>query len=137
MCYNKLKMFKGIRIMNNKEKVIQLLINEFNSSNSNPIKIDRNDIGVLQIPEKEIIKILNTLHEDGLIIAKPRSPHKDFSLYWEITVRTECLEYFNNKKRAKTTNRRNWIRTYISVFALIISIMSMIISLLSLLLKVS
>ena len=63
-------MFKGIRIMNNKEKVIQLLINEFNNSNSNPIKIDRNDIGVLQIPEKEIIKILNTLHEDGLIIAK-------------------------------------------------------------------
>lgn len=123
--------------MNNKEKVIQLLINEFNNSNSNPIKIDRNDIGVLQIPEKEIIKILNTLHEDGLIIAKPRSPHKDFSLYWEITVRTECLEYFNNKKRAKTTNRRDWIRTYISVFALIISIMSMIISLLSLLLKVS
>lgn len=123
--------------MNNKEKVIQLLINEFNNSNSNPIKIDRNDIGVLQIPEKEIIKILNTLHEDGLIIAKPRSSHKDFSLYWEITVRTECLEYFNNKKRAKTTNRRNWIRTYISVFALIISIMSMIISLLSLLLKVS
>lgn len=123
--------------MNNKEKVIQLLINEFNNSNSNPIKIDRNDIGVLQISEKEIIKILNTLHEDGLIIAKPRSPHKDFSLYWEITVRTECLEYFNNKKRAKTTNRRDWIKTYISVFALIISIMSMIISLLSLLLKVS
>lgn len=123
--------------MNNKEKVIQLLINEFNNNNSNPIKIDRNDIGVLQIPEKEIIKILNTLHEDGLIIAKPRSPHKDFSLYWEITVRTECLEYFNNKKRAKTTNRRDWIKTYISVFALIISIMSMIISLLSLLLKVS
>lgn len=95
--------------MNNKEKVIQLLINEFNNSNSNPIKIDRNDISVLQIPEKEIIKILNTLHEDGLIIAKPRSPHKDFSLYWEITIKTECLEYFNNKKHAKTTNRRDWV----------------------------
>lgn len=123
--------------MNNKEKVIQLLINEFNNSNSNPIKIEKKDISVLQIPEKEIIKILNTLHEDDLIVAKPKSPHKDFSLYWEITVRTECLEYFNNKKCAKTTNRRDWIRTYISVFALIISIMSMIISLLSLLLKVS
>lgn len=124
-------MFKGIRIMNNKEKVIQLLINEFNSSNSNPIKIDRNDIGVLQIPEKEIIKILNTLHEDGLIIAKPKSPHKDFSLYWEITIRTECLEYFNNKKRAKTTNRRDWIRTYVpitlSIASIIISIIALII----------
>lgn len=129
-------MFKGIRIMNNKEKVIQLLINEFNNSNSNPIKIDRNDISVLQIPEKEIIKILNTLHEDGLIIAKPRSPHKDFSLYWKITTRTECLEYFNNKKRAKTTNRRDWIRTYIpiiiSFISLLISIAALIISIIKL-----
>ena len=87
--------------MNNKEKIIQFLINKYNDSNSNPIKIDRTDISILQIPEKEIIKILNTLHEDGLIIAKPRSPHKDFSLYWEITIKTECLEYFNNKNVPK------------------------------------
>ena len=122
--------------MNNKEKVIQLLINEFNNSNSNPIQIDRNDIGILQISEKEIIKILNTLHEDGMIIAKPRSPHKDFSLYWEITIKTECLEYFNNKKRAQTTNRRDWIRTYIPIIissvSLLISIAALIISIIKL-----
>lgn len=118
--------------MNNKEKIIQFLINKYNDSNSNPIKIDRTDISILQIPEKEIIKILNTLHEDGLIIAKPRSPHKDFSLYWEITIKTECLEYFNNKKRAKTTNRRDWIRTYVpitlSFSSIIISIIALIIA---------
>ena len=118
--------------MNNKEKVIQLLINEYNNSNFNPIQIDRNDISVLQIPEKEIIKILNTLHEDCLIISKTRSPHKYFSLYFEITIKTECLEYFNNKKRAKTTNRRDWIRTYIpitlSIVSIIISIIALIIA---------
>ena len=118
--------------MNNKEKIIQFLINKYNDSNSNPIKIDRTDISILQIPEKEIIKILNTLHEDGLIIAKPRSPHKDFSLYWEITIKTECLEYFNNKKRAKTSNRRDWIRTYVpitlSFSSIIISIIALIIA---------
>ena len=118
--------------MNNKEKIIQFLINKYNDSNSNPIKIDRTDISILQIPEKEIIKIHNTLHEDGLIIAKPRSPHKDFSLYWEITIKTECLEYFNNKKRAKTTNRRDWIRTYVpitlSFSSIIISIIALIIA---------
>lgn len=122
--------------MNNKEKVIQLLINEFNNSNSNPIKIDRNDIGVLQIPEKEIIKILNTLHEDGLIIAKPRSPHKDFSSYWEITVKSECLEYFNNKKQVKIANKRDWIKTYIPIIisslSLIISIAALVISIIKL-----
>ena len=102
--------------MNNKEKIIQFLINKYNDSNSNPIKIDRTDISILQI----------------LIIAKPRSPHKDFSLYWEITIKTECLEYFNNKKRAKTTNRRDWIRTYVpitlSFSSIIISIIALIIA---------
>lgn len=122
--------------MDNKEKVIQLLINEYNNSNSNPIQIDKNDIGVLQIPEKEIIKILNTLHEDGLIIAKPRSPHKDFSLYWEVTVKSECLEYFNNKKQVKIANKRDWIKTYIPIIisslSLIISIAALVISIIKL-----
>lgn len=122
--------------MDNKEKVIQLLIDEYNNSNSNPIQIDKNDIGVLQIPEKEIIKILNTLHEDGLIIAKPRSPHKDFSLYWEITVKSECLEYFNNKKQVKIANKRDWIKTYIPIIisslSLIISIAALVISIIKL-----
>ncbi len=122
--------------MNNKEKVIQLLTNEYNNGNSNPIQIDKNDIGVLQIPEKEIIKILNTLHEDGLIIAKPRSPHKDFSSYWEITVKSECLEYFNNKKQVKIANKRDWIKTYIPIIisslSLIISIAALVISIIKL-----
>ena len=58
--------------MDNKEKIIQLLINKYYDSNSNPIKIDRTDIGILQIPEQAICKTLLTLSEDGVIIAKPR-----------------------------------------------------------------
>lgn len=122
--------------MNNKEKVIQLLINEYNNSNSNPIKIDRTDIGILQIPEQEICKTLLTLSEDGVIIAKPRSPHKDFSLYWEITIKSECLEYFNNKKQAKIANKRDWIKTYIPIIisslSLVISIAALVISIIKL-----
>ena len=122
--------------MNNKEEVIQLLINEYNNSNSNPIKIDRTDIGILQIPEQEICKTLLTLSEDGVIIAKPRSPHKDFSLYWEITIKSECLEYFNNKKQAKIANKRDWIKTYIPIIisslSLVISIAALVISIIKL-----
>ena len=122
--------------MDNKEKVIQLLINKYNDSNSNPIKIERDDIGILQIPEQEICKILLTLNEDELIIAKPRSPHKDFSLYWEITIKTECLEYFNNKKQAEIADKRDWIKTYIPIFisslSLAISIAALVISIIKL-----
>lgn len=122
--------------MDNKEKIVQFLINEYNNNNSNPIKIDKNDISNLNISEEEIIKILNTLHEDGLIIAKPRSPHKDFSLYWEVTIKTECLNYFKNQKITKISNRREWIRTYIPVtissISLIVSIIALIISIIKL-----
>ena len=96
------------------------------------MRIYKKDINTLQIPEKEVIKILNTLHEDKLIIAKPRSPHKDFSSYWDITVNTECLEYFNTKNRLKILNRRDIIKTYapitLSIISTIISIIALIIS---------
>ena len=122
--------------MDNKEKIIQLLINKYYDSNSNPIKIDRNDICVLQIPEQEICKTLLTLSEDGVLIAKPRSPHKDFSLYWEITIKSECLEYFTNKKQAKIANKRDWIKTYIPIIisslSLVISIAALVISIIKL-----
>ena len=122
--------------MDNKEKIIQLLINNYYDSNSNPIKIDRTDIGILQIPEQEICKTLLTLSEDGVIIAKPRSPHKDFSLYWEITIKSECLEYFTNKKQVKIANKRDWIKTYIPIItsslSLVISIAALVISIIKL-----
>ena len=115
--------------MTNKEKTIQFLIDRYNNSNSNPMRIGKKDIDTLQIPEKEVIKILNTLHEDRLIIAKPRSIHKDFSSYWDITVNTECLEYFNSKNRAKTLDRRDAIKTYVPITLSIISIILSIIAL--------
>ena len=122
--------------MDNKEKIIQLLINKYYDSNSNPIKIDRTDIGILQIPEQEICKTLLTLIEDGVIIAKPRSPHKDFSLYWEITIKSECLEYFTNKKQVKIANKRDWIKTYIPIItsslSLVISLAALVISIIKL-----
>jgi len=122
--------------MDNKEKIIQLLINKYYDSNSNPIKIDRTDIGILQIPEQAICKTLLTLSEDGVIIAKPRSPHKDFSLYWEITIKSECLEYFTNKKQVKIANKRDWIKTYIPIItsslSLVISIAALVISIIKL-----
>lgn len=118
--------------MNNKEEVIQLLIQKYNKSNSNQIKLDKRDISVLHIPEQEICKILFLLNDDGLIIAKPRSPHKDFSLYWDISIKTACLEYFENKKQSHITNKRDWVKTYIPIIlsslSLLISIAALIVS---------
>lgn len=88
--------------------------------------------------EKDVIQKLNELESYELINIKwLGNNHRSLNTYITISLSKDALNYFNNKKRSKVTNRRDWIKTYVSVFALIISIMSMIISLLSLLLKVS
>lgn len=88
--------------------------------------------------EKDIIQMLNELENYELISIKwLGNNHRNLDAYITITLSKDALNYFDNKKRSKVINRRDWIKTYVSVFALIISIISMIISLLSLLLKVS
>ena len=88
--------------------------------------------------EKDVIQRLNELENYELISIKwLGNNHRNLDAYITITLSKDALNYFDNKKRSKVINRRDWIKTYVSVFALIISIISMIISLLSLLLKVS
>lgn len=117
--------------MSNKEKVIKLLINIYNETRSNPIKLSRTDIKTLDISEKEVIQILNTLNKDKLIITNPKSPNKDFSVFWEITISTECINYFANLKINERNDRRARIQTYapiiLSIIAIIISTIDLII----------
>ena len=88
--------------------------------------------------EKDVIHSLNELENYELINIKwLGNNHQNLDTYITITLSKDALNYFDNKKRNRITNRRDWIKTYVSVLALIISIISMIISLLSLLLKVS
>lgn len=118
--------------MDNKEKLIKFLISEYNNDRSDQIRISKDDIKKLNIPENIAIKILLSLQEDGLITAKPKSPHKDFSAFWDITINTKCLEYFNNKKQRKIINKREFVRTYIPI---IISSIALAVSICSLLLN--
>ena len=86
--------------------------------------------------EKDVIQRLNELENYELISIKWLGTDRDnLNTYITISFSKDALNYFDSKKSNKVANRRDWIRTYVSVFALIISIMSMIIALLSLLLK--
>lgn len=120
------------RIMNNREKVIKFLNKQYQDTKINPIMVSRSDIEALDISEKEIIQILNTLDADRLIIANPMKKNKDFNSFWKIILTTECLNYFFIKKSNERSNRRSWVNTYIPILfsatSLIVSIIAILIT---------
>ncbi len=119
--------------MDNREKLIEFLISEYDNENSNKIRISKDDIEKLNIPENIAVKILLSLQEDDLIVAKPESLHKNFSACWNIVLKQKCLNYFLDKKQMRIADRREFIRTYvpiiISSIALAVSICSLLLSL--------
>lgn len=111
--------------MNNEEKVITFLLSEFNSSQTNVVSIGQNNVSEINLPEEEIIKSLFVLQEDGLISISRKSVNNDFSMFWDIALKSSCIHYFENKKKDKTYAIREFIKfaipTIISIIALFVA----------------
>lgn len=111
--------------MTNEEKIIAFLLEKFEKSSTNEIKIFQSDVPKINLHEQEIIRALYVLQEDGYINIKQKSIHDDFSRFWEIALKSSCVHYFENKKASKKEKCFNWIQflipVVISVIALIIA----------------
>lgn len=70
--------------MNNKEKVIQLLINEFNNSNSNPIKIDRS--------LEKLGQLIRALHISADPFFYPAAPTDNLDYQRLLVYLSECTD---------------------------------------------
>ena len=70
--------------MNNKEKVIQLLINEFNNSNSNPIKIDRS--------LEKLGQLIRALHISADPFFYPAAPTDNLDYQRLLIYLSECTD---------------------------------------------
>lgn len=101
--------------ISDKEKVITLLINKFNDSKNNEVAVSQNDLDNIDLTEQEIIQCLYLLQSDNFLIIKAKSVHDDFSRFWTVEFNSACIFYYENKKRNKISNKREWIRTYIPI----------------------
>lgn len=113
------------------EKIIQLLITEYNreNNNSNEISIYRADIEEIGISEAEASRTIQLLETSNLLKIKRKSVHNDFSMFWTVVINNFCLHYFDNKKETNTEKRRKsfeefraWITLLISLLAFGLSI---------------
>ena len=81
--------------------------------------------------DKQIIKKLNELDNLGFITIKWYSPnHNNLNYAVDVTILKDGINYFDDKKKNRISNKRDWIKTYIpitiSVISLIISIIALI-----------
>lgn len=66
--------------------------------------------------DKQIIKRLNEFENLGFVTIKWYSPnHNDLNYAVDVTVLKDGINYFADKKKNRTSNRRDWIKTYIPI----------------------
>lgn len=66
--------------------------------------------------DKQIIKKLNEFENLGFVTIKWYSPnHNNLNYAVDVTVLKDGINYFADKKKNRTSNRREWIKTYIPV----------------------
>lgn len=66
--------------------------------------------------DKQIIKKLNELENLGFITIKWYSPnHNNLNYAVDVTVLKDSINYFADKKKNRTSNKRDWIKTYIPI----------------------
>ena len=121
------------------EKTLKYLLSiERNSDNQ--ISVGKNNYSLNNVTEKDFISYLNLFENSNLIKIHWHSPHHDNLIcFVDITLLPDAINYFDNQKTNKKSNRREWIRTYIpitiSFIALIKSFQNEIISLVKLIMQ--
>lgn len=66
--------------------------------------------------DKQIIKKLNEFEDLGFVTIKWYSPnHNNLNYAVDVTVLKDGINYFADKKKNRTSSKRDWIKTYISV----------------------
>lgn len=66
--------------------------------------------------DKQIIKKLNEFENLGFITIKWYSPnHNNLNYAVDVTVLKDGINYFADKKKNRTFNKRDWIKTYIPI----------------------
>jgi hypothetical protein len=66
--------------------------------------------------DKQIIKKLSEFENLGFVTIKWYSQnHDDLNYAVDVTVLKDGINYFADKKKNRTSNRRDWIKTYIPI----------------------
>lgn len=118
--------------LTNEEKIIEFLLNLKRTNNNNVVRVDRKDIQPLQMEETDFMRLLHELETKHYINLKRKSGQNDLSVFAEIELLPNSLDYFEKKKehqkaekRAKRTEVRAWIALVISILAFCASIVSL------------
>lgn len=112
--------------LNNEEKLIKFLVGKFSASKNNQVSINKHELDIIGLSEKEVIQSVYLLERDGLVDIVRKSIHDDLSMTCTVSLGSNCIHYFENKRANRNLKIKEWVwwgvTTIISVIALIISL---------------
>ncbi|MBQ6805553.1 MAG: hypothetical protein IJP04_12915 [Clostridia bacterium] len=108
------------------EKIIKLLIDKYEKSETNRVFLYRQECSDIQLSEQEAVRTLFLLKEDGLFDVVKKPTGNDFSTCWTLDLKPRCVHYFEEKSKERSKELREWlwwgIPTFLSLVALGVSI---------------
>lgn len=84
--------------LTNEEKILQFLLNKYQTSKTTKVAISKSDLTVLDMNERDVTRSICTLQADQKLVINARSQHDDLSRFWEMTLTSAGIYYFDNKR---------------------------------------
>ena len=115
--------------MTNEEKLVKFLNNKFQNSKTNEVSVKIHELPEIGLTEQEVIQSIYLLNEDDLLDITHKSVHDDLSMFWNLSLKSSCVHYFENKTKERNARIKEWvwwgITTLISVGALVVAIIAL------------
>lgn len=111
------------------EKLIKFLVNKYENSDTNEVSINKHELPDIGLSEKEIIRTIFLLKEDGMFEINQKSIHNDLGVFWKLSLKPRCVHYFEDKSKEQSKELREWlwwgIPTLLSIGALVVAIIAL------------
>ena len=108
----------------NEDIIMRFLLQKFQNGKTNTVTIDKKDLLTLNIPEKDIIRSLYVLQEDGMFNITRKSNNNDFDVFWQIALKSDGIHYFEIKKEKQNKKCSNIIAVIAAVISAIMAIIT-------------
>ena len=106
---------KRMKSLKYEDEIMKMILEKYHQSESGIMMIYRNDIVNNGFDEKEAAKMISVLESSDFFTISRKSSRNDFSIPWTLQMKISGVNYFVDRKTAKTAIFQSRLAIFISI----------------------